>query len=154
MFMEKPGRGATGTVDGHRVTVGRTDVRRPPVLGAGGGQPGPAVLVRVLSGRHLQLRAVAQHDLRETGGEAGGHHRAPETLADETREVAAVVQVCVSDHDGLDVPASQGRPRQVASAQASQALEEAAVDQDTRMAALDQELAAGARAHKSRPRLS
>lgn len=63
-----------------------------------------AVLVCVRRGFDLQLRAVSQHDLHETGSEVDGHRLAPEAVADQTTELAAVVQVCVGDRDGLDVP--------------------------------------------------
>lgn len=109
----------------------------------GGPVLGPAVFVGVLGRFHLEARAVPEHDLGEPGGVGGGQDRSWEAVPDQSGQIAAVVQVGMGDDHGVDGRGVARQLRPVAAAQVRETLEEAAVEEDPGMVALDEELAAG-----------
>lgn len=109
----------------------------------GGPVLGPAVFVGVPGRLHLEARAVPEHDLREPGGVGGGQDRSSEAVPHQSGQIATVVQVGMGDDHGVD---GRGVARQlgpVAAAQVRETLEEAAVEEDPGVIALDEESTAG-----------
>jgi hypothetical protein len=78
----------------------------------------------------LDAGCVDEHDLGEVAGCRGAKDRAPESIADEARDIAAVVNVGVGEEDSINGPGVEGRRRPVTEPELLQALEESAIDQE------------------------
>ena len=61
-----------------------------------------ALAVRALRVFFLQLGRVGEHDARELGGGRRAEDAAAKPLADEPRQVAAVIEMRVRQDDGVD----------------------------------------------------
>jgi len=93
-----------------------------------------------------EVGTVTQDDLGRPGGVLSGEHRPLEAVSDRAGEVAAVVQVGVGEHHGMDRVGIGRQPPPVASSQLRDALEQPAVHHDPRVVGLHQELGSGHRA--------
>ena len=101
-----------------------------------------ALPVRVLGLFLLEVAAVGEHDRREVPGSRRRVHRTAVAEPVQPRQVAAVIDVGVGEHDGVD---RVGRHREVLPVRQPKflaALEHAAVDEDTCVLGLEQSLAA------------
>ena len=105
-----------------------------------------AALVGELRVFFLQVRGVGQHQPAQIGGAAGAMHRALESLRDQPRQPAAVIDVRVREDDGVDRLGRDRQRRPVAQAQLLQALEQPAVEQDSLAIDFEEVLGAGHRA--------
>ena len=106
----------------------------------------PASLVRPPGVLLLQVGAVAQDDGGQIGGVASADDATAEPLADEPRQVAAMVEVSMGEHHRVQ---TGGRNREwgpVPTPQRGDALVEACVDQHPPSTSLDEEAAPGDRA--------
>ena len=115
--------------------------RTPPVAG---GVLGRAVRVAPLpAGRPLrelllELRRVEEHEPGQLGGGRRAHDRAPEALLDQQREQPAVVEVGVGEDDGVERRRVHAQRHPVAHRLVGAALEHPAVDEDPRVARVDE----------------
>ena len=89
--------------------------------------------------RHLDVRAVAQHDVAERGRRGACVHRAAEALLVQQRQVAGVVYVRVGQQDEINAAGADG---QLLVHENVLALLHAAVDQTALVADLDESAAA------------
>ena len=90
--------------------------------------------------RHLDVRAVAQHDVAERGRRRACVHRAAEALLVQQRQVAGVVYVRVGQQDEINAAGADG---QLLVHENVLALLHAAVDTAALVADLDESAAAG-----------
>ena len=86
--------------------------------------------VGVLRVFFLNATRVWQHDAAQILGPRRAEDAAPETLRDQAREIAAVIEVRVRQHDRRDVRRLDRQVAPVALAQLLEPLEQPAVDQD------------------------
>jgi hypothetical protein len=98
----------------------------------------PAVL-----GLFLQLGGVAQDDLGEVGGAAGGVDRSSKAGLDEGRDAPAMVEMGVCQEHRVEGLGIVGKGHSIAAHLFWRALEHAAVDEDLALTSGDQELRAG-----------
>ena len=123
-------------------------VERPDGVGLGVEREGRGVLgvappvgpCRLLL---VEVAGVGQHDAGQLGRAGRAPHRSPEAVAHEGRQVAAVVDVGVGEHDRVDAGRRDGEALPVALPQLLQALEEAAVDEHPTGGRVEQEAGAG-----------
>ena len=100
----------------------------------------PVRLPRVL---FLDARRVRQHERAQVARARRAEDAAAKALADQPRQVAAVIEMRVREDDGVD---RAGRDRErgpVAQPQLLEALEQAAVDENAMVAEIEQMLRAG-----------
>ena len=98
----------------------------------------PLVVVRRLL--FLEMAGVGQQDPREIAGPVRRGHPSGEAVLDEPRQVSGVIDVGVSQADGVD-PREVDRKRiPVPEAEGLQSLVESAVDQESAPVGLDEEL--------------
>ena len=90
----------------------------------------------------LQASGVGQDDAAEILGALRAEHAAAEALRDEARQIAAVIEVRVRQHDRLDARRRHRQVLPVALAQLLQALEQPRVDHDARAVGVDEVLRA------------
>ncbi len=107
---------------GPRGVFPREEGQRRPV-------PCVALAIRPLGVLFLDVRGVVEDDPGQFGRRARAEHPAAEALADEPRQVAAVIEVRVGEHHGPNRVGADGEGLPVAFAQELEALEEAAVDE-------------------------
>ena len=104
-----------------------------------------AEAVRAAGVFFLQVRAVEQHHLAQVARGGRRVDAAAKALLHQRRQEAAVVEVGVAQHHGVDRRRLDRKRRPVALAQRLVALEQAAVEQDARAAGVDQVARAGDR---------
>ncbi|KGW25396.1 hypothetical protein Y047_2766 [Burkholderia pseudomallei MSHR3016] len=102
-----------------------------------------AVAVREIGFFLEEPRAVDQHDLAERRGAVRAIDRPAEALAHEHGQIAAVIEMRMREHDGVDRIGGHGQRAPVAQPQLLRALEQPAVDQDACPGVLEQILRAG-----------
>ena len=107
-----------------------------------GAVPGEAGVVGVAGVLLLQVGAVPQDDGRQVGGLGGARHPAAETVLDQPRQVAGVVEVGMGEHDVVDACRVDGEGVPVAAPVDRQALVEPGVDQHADAAGLHEEATA------------
>ena len=93
-----------------------------------------AVAVRVRRVFFLDAAGVGQHDPAEILRAGGAEDAAAEALRDEPRQIAAVIEVRVRQHDGVDLRWLDRKVLPVPLAQLLQPLEEPRVDEHSRCA--------------------
>ena len=86
----------------------------------------------------LQVRAVAQQDLAQLRGGLGGVNRSAKSVANQRRQVAAVIEVRVAEHDRMHACRGNRELRAVAQSQLLVALEQAAVEKHPPLAGIEQ----------------
>ena len=97
----------------------------------------------------LEVARVRKHDSREVRGPPRRGDSPPEAVLDEPGQVADVVDVGVSQGDGVDPRGIDGQRVPVPEAQVLQSLVEPAVDEEPAPVHLDQELRAGDRPRRA-----
>jgi hypothetical protein len=97
---------------------------------------GVALAIRPLGVFFLKMRGIGQDDPRKVGSGGRAEDAALETLRDEPREVASVIEVRVSEDDGRDRIGLDRKGLPVAIAHG--ALEEAAVNEQPLAVQLEQ----------------
>ncbi|HEV2440477.1 MAG TPA: hypothetical protein VGX97_10490 [bacterium] len=97
----------------------------------------------------LDLGAVLEHELGEITGRPRAVDRAAEAAAHEGRQVAAVVQVGVGEHHGVDARRVEREAAVDAGGLLAASLEQSAVEEEARPARLDQVHRAGDGAHRA-----
>src|SRR3954452_9727946 len=99
-----------------------------------------AALVRKLRILFLDVRRIRQHEAAQLRRGGRAIDRPLETLRDETRQPAGVIDVRVGEDDGVD---GVGRDRQrapIALAQLLETLEQTAIDEDALAVNVDEML--------------
>ncbi|MCY1298507.1 hypothetical protein D9M70_479970 [compost metagenome] len=91
----------------------------------------------------LQIGAVQQDQFRDVAGCGGGMDAALESVCHQPRQVAAVIQMGMGQHDRVDVGGRDGQALPVELAQVLQALEQPAVDQQAGVSVAQQVLGSG-----------
>ena len=91
----------------------------------------------------LNVRGVWQDERAQVAGPGGAEDAAAKSAGDETRQVAAMVEVRVSQHHGVDAFRVDGKRRPVPHAQLFQALKQPAIDEHAAIAKLQQMLRPG-----------
>ena len=86
----------------------------------------------------LQTTGIGQHDSHQVRGAGRADDAAAEPLGDEPWQVAAVIDVGVSQDDGVKAPGGNGQRLPVAIPQFLEPLEQPGIDQDTVRARLEQ----------------
>jgi hypothetical protein len=86
--------------------------------------------VRVGGVLFLKVGRVREHEPEKVGSSRGTIHRAPEPIPHDQRQMAGVVDVGVTEYDGVDVGRLERRRTPVAFTEFLQPLEHAAVQQD------------------------
>ena len=101
--------------------------------------------VRVLGVLLLQVSRVRQQDPAEVRSRPRAEDGTRETVLDEQRQIARVVEMGMRQNDGIDETRLDWQRRPVAKAKRLEALEQAAVDQQPAVVVLEQVLRAGHR---------
>ena len=101
-----------------------------------------AVAVRVRRILFLNPTRIRQDDAAEIECAGGAEHAASKSLRDQSRQVAAMIQVRVREHDCVDVGSAHRKRLPVALAQLLQALKESRVDEHFRGAGIEKVLRA------------
>ena len=91
----------------------------------------------------LQVGTVPEDDLGDRGGPLGADDGAGETVADQPRQIAGVIEVGMGEDDRVDRVRVDGQRGPVEFAQVLDPLEQTAVDQDPGVVGLQQVLGAG-----------
>ena len=91
----------------------------------------------------LELGGVEQDETRELGRGRGAQDRAAEALADEERQQAAMVEVGVREHHGVERRGIDAQRHAVADRIGRPALEHPAIDEDPGAAGIDEVTRAG-----------
>ena len=115
---------------------------------------GETVPVRVSGVLLLQVARVGQQDPAEFRGRFGAEDRAPEAMLHEEGQIARMVEMGVGQNDGIDLAWINREACPVAKPERLETLEQAAIDEQTMIAALDQELRSGDRPGAAQKRQS
>ena len=102
-----------------------------------------ALAIRALGVFFLELRGVGEHDARELGRRRRAEDAAAEALRHEPRQVAAVIEVRVREHDRVDRVGADRQRLPVALAQLLQSLKQPAVDEHAMAVGVEQMLRTG-----------
>ena len=119
----------------HRVCLGVERERRVML--------GGAVPVGEIGLFLLEVAAVRKHDLGQLAGAFGAVDGATEPPVDDPRDVPAVIDVGMGQHDRVNALRWDRERRPVLEAQALRTLEQSAIDQHPTGGSLEQRLAAG-----------
>ena len=110
---------------------------------------GRPVLVEECRVTLLQVRTVPQDDLRDGGSRRAGVDPAGESFAHQPGQITGVVKVGVRDHDGVDARRIDRQWLPVEFPKVLHPLEQAAIQQDSLLAALQQVLGTRDRAGRA-----
>ena len=111
-----------------------------------------SVFVGVAGFLLLQVRRVRQHDGAQVARARRAEDASSKSLRHETRQVAAVIEMGMRQHHGVEARRVNGKGRPVALPQFLEPLKQAAIHEDAAAAQIDQMLRAGDRAGRSQKR--
>ena len=111
-----------------------------------------SVLVGVAGLFFLEVRRIGQHDRAQVARARRAEDPAAKSLRDEPREVAAVIEVGMRQHHGVDARGVDRKRRPVPLPQLLEPLKQPAVHEHAMAAEIDQMLRAGDRTRRAQKR--